>query len=139
MKAFTVTQPWGYAIARLGKGVENRAQKISYRGPVLIHVGLRMNDPAAEQLSQLGYVLDPDVMQRQRGNIIGVTELVDCCRAPGCHHSPTRWATNAWHWVLGQFTPFEAPIPYRGQLGLWNFPDELLKGVDLTTGKKRRR
>jgi hypothetical protein len=137
MKAFTVTQPWGYAIAHLGKSIENRAQKTTYRGPVLIHVGLTMNDPAAIHLRLLGYVVDPDVMQRQLGKVIGVTELVDCCRPPGCHHSPTRWATNAWHWVLGQFIAFEEPIAYRGQLGLWTFPDELLKGVDLTTGKKR--
>jgi hypothetical protein len=39
--------------------------------------------------------------------------------------------------VLGPFIAVEDPIAYRGQLGLWTFPDELLKGVDLTTGKKR--
>jgi hypothetical protein len=39
--------------------------------------------------------------------------------------------------MLGQFIAFEELISYRGQLGLWNFPDELLKGVYLATGKKR--
>jgi hypothetical protein len=112
MKAFTVTQPWGYAISRLGKSIENRAQKTSYRGPVLIHVGLTMSDPAAIQLRLLGYVVDPDVMQRQLGKVIGVTDLIDCCRPPGCHHSPTRWETNAWHWVLGPFIAFEEPVPF---------------------------
>jgi hypothetical protein len=82
-------------------------------------------------------VSSPDVVQPQLEKIIGVTELVDCCRPPGCDHPPDRWATNSWHWMLGQFIAFEELISYRGQLGLWNFPDELLKGVYLATGKKR--
>lgn len=37
------------------------------------------------------------------------------------------WAMDEdWHLMLANPRPFPKPVPYKGALGLWNFPDELL-------------
>jgi hypothetical protein len=48
VRILTVRQPWAWAIIHGGKTVENRVRNIAgdYRGPVLIHVGLRDDDAA---------------------------------------------------------------------------------------------
>lgn len=41
LRILTVQQPWGTAIARMGKDVENRGRTLGpYRGPVGVHAGL---------------------------------------------------------------------------------------------------
>lgn len=43
MRGLTVRQPWGTAIARMGKDVENRTRPLGpYRGPVAIHAGVHL-------------------------------------------------------------------------------------------------
>lgn len=77
-----------------------------------------------------------------RGGALGVVDLVDA------HHSDTRaeewdavnerpaqcsaWAEPGpiWHLRLANPRPFLNPIPYRGRLGLWEFPDDLIQEAD---------
>ena len=41
MKVLSIRQPWAWAIVAGFKPVENRTWKTGYRGPLLIHAGLR--------------------------------------------------------------------------------------------------
>ncbi len=138
MRAITVRQPYAWAIIHGGKDVENRTRVIvgDYRGPLLIHAAKaladesddRLVEAAAERLSRardahagtLGW----------RGAIVGIVDLIDvhpatrCAGIHGEHCSP--WAqADVKHLVLANPRPL-APIPFRGRLGMWMFPDELL-------------
>ena len=74
-----------------------------------------------------------------RGGALGVATLVDVHRRSSCldyddENDELRpcslWAsTDEYHLVLANPRPFTVPIPYRGRLGLWEFPDELLPEV----------
>lgn len=75
-----------------------------------------------------------------RGGVLGVVDLLDVHRPSACLDYDdeidelrpcSRWAsTGEHHLVLANPRPFLNPIPYRGRLGLWEFPDDLIQEAD---------
>jgi len=113
MKALSIRQPWAWLIAHGYKPVENRSWCTSYRGPLYIHAGLRL-DPDLERIrafcSSLGIELPQDF---DRGGLVAQVELVECVTQ---HYSP--FFTGPYGFVLEN----ARPIPFRpckGQLSLF--------------------
>lgn len=150
MKALTIRQPWAWAIINGGKDVENRTRNIAgaYRGPVAIHAGRGWSDLGAADRNVLGAMCAADphsaplveaLGQVERvddafeyGAVIGVVDLVDVhagwteptpCN-PWAQRYDGRCGLN--HLVLTNPRALPRPIPWRGQLGLWNLPDDVL-------------
>ena len=126
MKALTVRQPWAWAIIYAQKDIENRGWPIYYRGDILIHAAKgctkREYHSAHEFCQSIGVSL-PELKMLRRGQIIGVVTVV------GCLFSKTAsgWGmAEQYHWQLANPRPI-TPIPYIGQLGLFDVPDELIK------------
>jgi hypothetical protein len=87
---------------RDGKNIENLSWRISYRGPLLIHVSKKPESPEAAM-------------------IIGVVDLVDCL--PPDKPLKNQWAfPDHYHWVLQNPRQFKTWIPARGQLSIWEYP-----------------
>jgi hypothetical protein len=128
MKALTVRQPWAWAIIYANKDIENRIWPIHYRGDILIHAAkgcTKKEYQEAKEFCQSIGVAVPELNLLSRGQIIGVVRVV------GCQFSTT---ANAWgmsqhyHWHLAN--PREiTPIPYIGQLALFDVRDELVQKV----------
>jgi hypothetical protein len=139
MRAITVRQPWAWAIIHGGKDVENRTRNIagSYRGPVAIHAGLaafEQHNLASLTLREAHGSETPTYLAF--GAIIGVVDLVDVLppsyydRAESDEAWCSAWAMKGHHQlVLENPRPLPAPIPYRGALGLWNLPDDVIAAV----------
>lgn len=125
VKCITVKNPWAAAIMLGLKDVENRTFKVRYKGPLLIHAS-RSFDRNAATHPRLGrhfhnsYVTD---LAEQRGVILGFVELKDCQRIEDVQ---LEWAEGPVCWLLGRSMIFPEPIPYRGALGLYDVPDELV-------------
>lgn len=112
-KCLSIRQPWAWAILHVGKTVENRTWQTSYRGPLLIHAGQKIDWAGYELLDSLELPLpDPDTVAR--GGIIGQMNLMDCIKdAPGPWSQP-----DCWHWLLAE--PQELRfVPCAGRLGLF--------------------
>lgn len=153
MKALTVCEPWAWAIVDLSllspewKRVENRhAEFPRYSGPLLIHSGQRpVYWKAAARQIRAGSGFTPPAWQEIAGRgLIGLAKVactVDASwiRSPGPR--PSRdirlWAEEGLdyprlqHWAEGPLCicfsrvyPFAAPIPWRGQQGLFEVPDD---------------
>lgn len=54
-----------------------------------------------------------------RGALIGTAELVACVSADEAPLDQASWASGPWCFVLQDVRPLAAPIPYRGNLGLF--------------------
>jgi len=126
MKALSVRQPWAWAIIYSNKDIENRVWPIHYRGNILIHAAKSCTKKeylqAQEFCQRLG-VSVPELNSLSRGEIIGVVTVV------GCLYSTTAsgWGmAEQYHWKLANPRSI-TPIPYIGQLGLFDVPDELVK------------
>lgn len=155
MRAITVRPPWSEAIIRLGKDTENRSRNIagSYRGLLAIHAGLRY-DLSAHDFREYRVVRNIAAgwggytPADTRGAIVGVVELVEVHHASDCATRGeddmgdwvdmcSRWALeDCHHLVLVNPRPLPDPIPYRGRLGLWHLPDQIITRINDQLGAR---
>lgn len=127
MKALSVRQPWAYAIAHLGKRVENRTWNTAYRGPIAIHASKTVDDACMELVANLGGVPTEQVKAATaapwRGAFVAIADLVGVCE---CGWECTPWAAyDQYHLQLANVRPLNTPVPARGSLGLRRIPDDL--------------
>ncbi len=125
MKAISIQRPWPEAIMRREKPIECRNWATKYRGRILIHVALK---PWALYLFNESYY-------EVSGALIGTVELVRIKEYYGknsffndtqLHLIPMGNHTK-FGWFLKNPIRFKEPIPYRGQLGLFEVPDEIVE------------
>lgn len=121
MKCLSIRQPWAHLIVNGIKDVENRVWAPAYRGTLLIHGGLTVHRAAFSYLARW-HGIDVDPSELQLGVILGAVDLVDC----------RKMRTSRWHrrgdfgWYLENPRRLRTPIPYKGQLKLFEVPDRLL-------------
>ena len=138
MRAFTVHRPWSFAIAHLGKDVENRSKPTKHRGLVAIHGGKKWSNDAAGMAHELtGYLFGSHPAEETRG-IIAIADLVDCHEAEldftegrfflGCCESSWAFPTG-FHWKLANVRRLPEPVPCKGFLGLWTGPEDVERAV----------
>lgn len=121
IKALSVRQPWANAIL-LGKDVENRSRYFSHRGPLLVHASLKVDQAA---LGDRRIAALPAV-ELVLGHLIGVVTVLDCVRKS---NSPWADASSEWKLILTRPRWLSRPIPYRGQLSMFEVEHELLRDV----------
>lgn len=125
MKAISLRPPWPYAIFHLEKDVENRDWFTPYRGPILIHASKTWDAQGYEFLT---LSMSKYVSPRKNhvfGAVVGIADLVDCVNS-----YDSRWFFGDYGFVLENAVEFKQPIYYRGQLGIFNVPDEFLTRYD---------
>lgn len=123
MKCLTVCQPWPWGIIHGPKRIENRSWPTSYRGPLAIHAG---KSKAWLQDSLPDGTRVP-LQEMEFGKIIGVVDLVGCVPIEQVADDP--FAYGPWCWILQNPRALAVPIPYKGQLGLFEVPDALFAGA----------
>jgi hypothetical protein len=135
VKSLSVRQPWAYAIAVLGKDIENRSWSTRHRGLLAIHASSGWDGDEAQSAvafaARRGYdAVEP--ARRQRSAIVAVVDLADVCcwglDGRGCSCGP--WAiAGQCHWRLASVRPLVRPVPCKGSLGLWELPAEVETAV----------
>ena len=142
MKTITIKQPWADLICSGVKDIENRTWPTHYRGKVLIHASAKPNI-SIQQFKGLTL--------RQRWNtfdeigelnynkllpcsaIIGSVEIVDCVvnhESIWAEKTPTakmyeQWPKLIYNWILANPILFPEPIPAKGKLSFWDYPNIL--------------
>ena len=123
MKALSIQQPWTWAILN-GKPVENRSWPTRYMGPILLHAGKKFDLFGHSWLLKNRELLSaeiPPMDQFTMGGIVGKSNIVDCV---DYHESP--FFFGEWGFVLEGSEPIEF-IPYKGKLGIFSVPDDILQ------------
>lgn len=121
MKALSIKQPWAWLIVHGYKDIENRKWKTNYRGLILIHAGKTIDTEAYRFLAE-DYGI-PKVEELEVGGVVGEAVIVNCVST---HQSI--WFDGPYGFVLkeAKIRPF---APLRGNLGLFDIPEEVLSGV----------
>ncbi|WP_298029295.1 ASCH domain-containing protein [uncultured Dysosmobacter sp.] len=127
MKAFTVFQPYAFAIVAGLKGYETRPRRTNIRGRVAVHAAKRIW--SVEDMEILYHLLPADWPQ-DFGAVIGTVEIVDCVPVEEIVDSLTAseklfgdYSPGRFAWVLKDPVRFEKPIPARGNQGWWNWEE----------------
>lgn len=135
MRALSIRQPWAWLIVNGHKDIENRVWSTRYTGPLVIHASKGMTndeyDDVVEFLDcdfRLRNIQLPDRKLIERGGIVGVAHCkgsVDQCDSP--------WFFGPYGFVLSEqrAVPF---VPFKGQLGFFDVPSELIATAPTTTG-----
>jgi hypothetical protein len=119
MKCLSIRQPYTWCLAAGLKPVENRSWWTNYRGPVLLHAGLKPDaDMTIEEIEKWQSVTI-DRTALHYGGIVGRANLV---RVVTSH--PSSWFSGPYGFVFeaAQHVPF---FKLRGQQGLFDVPDAL--------------
>jgi hypothetical protein len=124
LKAITFHRPWAYAIAHLGKDIENRswACPLPPSRLIAIHAGRKYDRQAADWIRQsLG--LDCPIEEAHPGGIVAIARFVGNVTA-----SDSPWFVGPIGWQLADVVAID-PVPCSGQQGLWTVPDDWLPSV----------
>lgn len=126
MKALSIRQPWAYAILYLGKTVENRSRGTSHRGIFAIHASQTYDKEGEAWLKTKGFQI-PDALPS--GGIVGTAYICGVIPASESHlmrASDREWYFGPVGYVL--HSPQSCAFaPYRGKLGFFDIPDELVR------------
>ena len=116
MKCISIRQPWAWLIVNGYKNIENRTWQTRHRGVILIHASKTFDVPGWQSVwSNYADINLPYGDDFTQGAIVGAVVLDDIVSE---HSSP--WFTGPYGWVLRHPTVAPAPMPYKGQLGLFN-------------------
>lgn len=136
-RALSIMQPWAWCIVGpLAKDIENRDWRTSYRGPVAIHAGKKMEGLPLIDLRNGDHPVTGERMEAKPwnwssfismsqgdacGGIVGVAEIVDCVDA-----SDSEWFVGRYGFVLANARPVPF-IPVTGALGFFDWRKMLEK------------
>jgi prepilin-type processing-associated H-X9-DG protein len=141
MKCISICQPYASAIIFGPKRVENRTWTTRHRGRLLIHAG-KSNAWWADG-SRAVRELWPDYGVERfehelRGCIIGFVELIHCTQwSPANAARLGPWAFGPWCWELANPVMFGTAIPYRGSMGLFDVPLDVV-GEEIAKHDRRQ-
>lgn len=143
MKALSIKQPWAWLIVDSIKDIENRTWVTKFRGRVLVHATTPRFDNwydtplTNDQILTLPHIYPfPTVF----GAIIGSVEIVDCVinhtsiwAEKSVYHGEVVEKVNGeceiikpiYNWVLANPIIFPEPIPAKGKLSFWDYPNIL--------------
>ena len=125
MKALTLKNPWASLVINGYKEYEFRTWKTNYRGKILIHAGLSLENDQVNKFKNynLSYI---------KGAIIGEAILKDCILVDEKFNkelyfkNPLVYGNNHignYAWKLIKIKKYPEPIYIKGKLGLWNYEE----------------
>ena len=138
MKAFTVYQPYAFAIVAGLKGYETRPRRTNIRGRVAVHAGAAGFDTAMKRRSEADKMRIAAMQHESpfsenvlfRGGVIGTVEIVDCVPVEEITATLTErerllgdYSPGRWAWVLKNPVIFPDPYPAKGKQGWWNWEE----------------
>jgi hypothetical protein len=137
MKAISLWQPWASLMAMGLKKIETRSWPTKYRGPLLIHAAKRK--PTIDEIEHIDFWLhyyhkETDFLGGlEFGKILCQVDLIGCVRSEiypveGLELELGNYGHNRYLWITANLKTLKESIAYRGRQGLFEIPDELLKG-----------
>ena len=134
----SVKQPWAALIMAGIKAVENRSKPSKHLGRLLIHASKSYdaegNWPFVAALLYREPIESYRITKRSsiQGAIIGHVNMIGCSK----QHGLSAWHKEGmWGYYFGlepsSIKIFAEPIPYRGQLGIYGVPNEILPAEGL--------
>ncbi len=113
MRALSIRQPWAWLIVNGYKDIENRSWRTNYRGPFLVHAGLKAEQEVYDQVADRLDIQLPPPGEIERGGIVGQSTILD-----GVENHDSPWFFGPYGFVLDKSKPLPFR-PMRGRLGFF--------------------
>lgn len=136
LKCLSVSQPYADLIILGKKTIELRKWNTNYRGELLIHAPLKIRKEDVKRLK-----INKKFVT---GAIVGKVEIYDVKKYDSqkqvkidqkFHFASKNFHDRTFGFLLKNAKSFRIPIPYKGQLGLFNvdLPKSKIKNKDIVT------
>ena len=136
MKCLSVSQPFAELIILGKKTIELRKWNTNYRGELLIHAPLKVRKEDAKRLK-----IDKKFVT---GAIVGKVEIFDVKKYDSqkqvksdqkFHFASKNFHDRTYGFLLKNAKAFRVPIPYKGQLGLFEvtLPKTKIKNKEIVS------
>ncbi len=134
MKVISIKEPWASLIKEGIKQIETRSWPTKYRGELYIHTSKKVLTKNEQYIykSQLALLESVDL---KYGNIIAKCNLVDCklmtekliseIQKDNIEYLCGEYKVGNYAWYLESIVKLEKPILTKGQLGIWNYEEEI--------------
>jgi hypothetical protein len=140
MKAITLQQPFATLLVLGAKSIETRSWSTTHRGPLAVHASgtfppraraLCRKEPFRRRLARVGIA---DWSELPLGALLGTVRLLECRRVEEIdldrlaeeELSFGDYGEGRWAWFVDSPAPLPGPIPWKGQLGVFDIADVLL-------------
>ena len=145
MKAFTVYQPYAYAIIEGLKLNETRPRRTNIRGRVAVHAGKRHFNKGGFQEQLIAEMAYGKIIEEEYergiehlkratelvyGAVVGTVEIVDCVHVEEIIHTLSErerllgdYSPGRFAWVMKNPVAFSMPVPAKGKQGWWNWDE----------------
>ena len=134
MKVLSLTEPYATLIKEKKKQIETRSFRTNYRGELYIHASITKIPKEKQENKKLMKLVDN--ISLNFGNIICKCNLVDCIKMTKEYvedmkqNHPQEYLCGDYQegrfaWILEDIIPLEIPFKAKGQLGIWNYYQEL--------------
>jgi hypothetical protein len=122
MKALSIRQPWAWLIVNGIKDIENRTWGTAFRGRVLVHASKTYpKQDYRDDVEMYDTIRRPFPPREEMiGGIVGMVSIVDCVTA-----SDSQWFNGPYGFVLRWAYSWPL-IPFPGQLGFFDVPDDVV-------------
>ena len=141
MKAISLLQPWASLVVMGVKKIETRNWRTTHRGNILIHASQgKAGSIFAVEPPFKKYI--PDFKKLPFGAIVGQATITDVIRIEmldmadeliNCLTMEEKafgdYSEGRYSWILEDHKQFYKPIPARGTLSIWEYPDENLGAI----------
>lgn len=121
MKCISIRQPWAQLIIDGHKNIENRKWKTNFRGRILVHASLTIDQIAVKE--NLNYLSRSPFFTT--GCILGSIEIIGIITETTLSDKYRLWFEGPFGWVLENPVRFIKPIPYKGQLSIFEVPENI--------------
>jgi hypothetical protein len=129
MNGLSISQPWAWAILNLGKDIENRPWKTTYRGWIAIHAPIKIMPYEKSDFPRGSKI--PKKEDLVTSAIVGVARISDCVEK-----NKSKWHQDGYYgFVLTSVHKLKKPIECKGARKFWKVPAPLLRKIKVQLPK----
>lgn len=134
MKVLSIREPFASLIKNKNKYIETRSFKTNYRGELYIHASISKISDNVRKRKELMKIING--MKFEYGYILCRCNLVDCIYMTKEYIEKMRnnnyqeyicgyYEEGRYAWILDDIEILDIPIKVKGQLGIWNYYNEI--------------
>ena len=136
MKCLSVSQPFADLIISGKKTIELRNWKTKFRGEFLIHAPLKIRNDDAKRLKiNKKFVTSAIIGKAQLYDVKKYDSLKEIKLDQKFHFASKKFQTKTFGFMLKNAKPLRIPIPWKGQLGIFdvNIPKTKIKNKEIVS------
>jgi hypothetical protein len=136
LKCLSISQPFADLVISGKKSIELRSWNTNFRGEFLVHAPLKIRIDDAKRLKiNKKFVTGSIIGKAQLYDVKKYNSVKEITLDQKLHFSTKKFQTKTFGFLLKNAKPLRIPIPWKGQLGIFDvdFPKNKIKNKEIVS------